>query len=124
MGYAVGGLQGRHIFFLPRRDDFQRAIRQRPLELQRRISRRRHPRLNLFGLCKDHRDCLGVNGADHVVRIGGQEIKQRALAFHGVSFRAALECQVVQMPAKTHSGRLSSSANQVGVFFGFGSAYS
>ncbi len=31
---------------------------------------------------------------------------------------------VVQMPAKANSGRSSSSANQVGVFFGLVSAYS
>jgi hypothetical protein len=63
-------------------------------------------------------------GADFDIRIGGQKTEQLMLAFDRIFFVPRAPVHVVQMPAKNASGRLSSRANQLGIFLGFVSAYS
>lgn len=64
-----GGL----VLFLSRRDDLERAGRQRALQLQRLVRWRRHPLFDLGIRREDHRHCLGMDRTDFSVGISGQE---------------------------------------------------
>jgi hypothetical protein len=60
-----------------------------------------------------------VNQGNLGVRVAGQEAEQVVLALDRVRLVPRVPAQVQQIPAKAASGRLSSSANQVGVLRGF-----
>jgi len=100
------------VFLLAPCDDAQRAIRQRTLQLQRLRRRRRQPSLDRLRRGQDHRHGLGTDGGDLGVRLGGQEGEDvvRCLALPHLPHRGP----VLQIPANTASGRLSSSANHTG----------
>src|ERR1700731_946085 len=64
----------RYLIFLDAAgDDPERAVRKRPLQLQRLVRTRSHPGLDFFRRRQDHRHRLGVDGADLRVRLRRQE---------------------------------------------------
>jgi hypothetical protein len=71
----LGTLQLRYagIFLYAPRDDPQRTVRQRPLQPQGLVRRRRHPGLDLFRRREDDRHRLRVDGTDLGVRLRRQK---------------------------------------------------
>jgi hypothetical protein len=113
----------RSIFFRrAARDDLQRVIRQWPLQRLRFIPRSTQPDVALFSGRQDHRHRLCMDRPDDIVRFSRQEAVEQMPAFDRICLGAADAS--LQMPAKATSGRLSSIANQFGVFRGLVSAYS
>jgi hypothetical protein len=73
---------------------------------------------------QDHRHRLWMDRTHFGIGFRREESKQLMLANDGFALVPRVPCHGVQTPAKAASGRLSSSANQVGVLRGFVSAYS
>ena len=98
----------------PARHNGERSVGHRPLQLHRLSSKRAQPRVDLVMRGEDRRHSLRMDRADFGVRLRCQECKSigRNLALPGLR----TDFQRVDIPAKTASGRLSSSANHSGCF--------
>jgi hypothetical protein len=116
-------MSGGLVHFLSGRDDFERAIRQGALNLQRLVRWRHHPLLDLGTPCQDDRHCFGMDRADVGVGVGGEKAEKLVFALNRVRLGAALAVPC-RPDTGEHRKRPSSSANQVGVFRGLVSAYS
>src|SRR6516165_3763570 len=64
------------VFLLAPRNNHERIITERSLELQRLLGRRRHPEIEIGRLRENDRHCLRMNCADYLVRVGSQEGEQ------------------------------------------------
>jgi hypothetical protein len=114
----------RPVLSLARRDDLERAVRQRPLQYKSVGSVGLEPAVDFCRRSENNRHGLRVDRSNNSIGLRRQKPEQLMFALTGALFGPRIPRQGVHRPAKAKSGRSSFSANHVGVLRGFVSAYS
>ena len=112
------------ILFLAGRNDPHQVAGQRPLERRCFVPRRSQQDVPLLGCREEHRHRFGMDRPDDAVRFCCQKPVQLMLAIDRICLGPANTMPMRPDPSKGEQGRLSSSANHVGVLRGLVSAYS
>jgi len=115
----------RWIFLLTSRDDLQKVVRQRLLQLQSIWRFAFEPKIDLLRRRQDDRHSFGMNrGATMALASVVRKPNSSCSPSTGALLVPRIPRHGVHTPAKANKGRPSAMANQVGILRGFPSAYS